>query len=117
VPAAAIQRASFGTFVYAIKPDDTATVRKVTLGVSEGDRVAVTEGVAPGERIVLEGVDGLQEGVPVEIVGTGHLPQSSPEGAAPAGRGQGQAPGPAGTPGAAPAPAGTRGAVQGGRGR
>lgn len=68
VPAAAIQRASFGTFVYVIKPDGKATIRKVTLGVSEGDRVAVTEGVAPGERIVLEGVDALQEGVAVEIV-------------------------------------------------
>jgi len=68
VPAAAIQRASFGTFVYVIKPDGKATIRKVTLGVSEGDRVAVTEGVAAGERIVLEGVDALQEGVAVEIV-------------------------------------------------
>ena len=75
VPAAAIQRASFGTFVYVIKPDNKATIRKVTLGVSEGDRVAVTEGVAPGERVVLEGVDALQEGVTVEVVDTGSVPQ------------------------------------------
>jgi membrane fusion protein, multidrug efflux system len=68
VPAATIQRASFGTFVYVIKPDGKATIRKVTLGVSEGDRVAVTDGVTAGERIVLEGVDALQEGVAVEIV-------------------------------------------------
>ena len=71
VPAATIQRASFGTFVYVIKPDGKATIRKVTLGVSEGERVAITEGVAPGERIVLEGVDALEEGAAVEIVGTG----------------------------------------------
>src|SRR5690606_1836679 len=32
VPAATIQRASFGTFVYVIKDDDTATVRQVALG-------------------------------------------------------------------------------------
>jgi len=69
VPAATIQRASFGTFVYAIKEDGTATVRPVTLGPAEGDRVAVTEGVAPGERIVLEGVDALREGIAVEVVG------------------------------------------------
>jgi multidrug efflux system membrane fusion protein len=74
VPAAAIQRASFGTFVYVIKPDNKATIRKVTLGVSEGDRVAVTEGVAPGERVVLEGVDALQEGITVEVVDTGSVP-------------------------------------------
>jgi multidrug efflux system membrane fusion protein len=97
VPAAAIQRASFGTFVYVIKPDGKATIRKVTLGVSEGDRVAVTEGVAPGERIVLEGVDALQEGVAVEIVGTGPVPQPSTDLPTPAQRGRGQAPAGAGT--------------------
>jgi multidrug efflux system membrane fusion protein len=77
VPAAAIQRASFGTFVYVIKPDGKATIRKVTLGVSEGERVAITEGVAPGDRIVLEGVDALEEGVAVEIVGRGPIAQPS----------------------------------------
>jgi multidrug efflux system membrane fusion protein len=76
VPSAAIQRASFGTFVYVIKPDNKATIRKVTLGVSEGERVAITEGVTPGERIVLEGVDALQEGVAVQIVAT--RPQPAP---------------------------------------
>jgi len=70
VPSATIQRASFGTFVYVIKPDGKATIRKVVLGAAEGDRVAITEGVEPGERVVLEGVDALQEGTTVEIVGT-----------------------------------------------
>jgi len=98
VPAAAIQRASFGTFVYVIKPDGKATIRKVTLGVSEGERVAVTEGIAPGERVVLEGVDALQEGVTVEIVGTGPMPQPSTEVPTPAQRGRGQTPAGGGAP-------------------
>ena len=68
VPSATIQRASFGTFVYAIKDDGKATVRRVTLGPTEGERVAITEGVAPGERIVLEGVDALREGIAVEVM-------------------------------------------------
>jgi multidrug efflux system membrane fusion protein len=68
VPSATIQRASFGTFVYAITGDNKATVRRVTLGPSEGERVAVTEGLAPGDRVVLEGVDALREGVTVEVV-------------------------------------------------
>lgn len=68
VPSATIQRASFGTFVYVIKPDNTATIRKVVLGAAEGERVAVTEGLEPGERVVLEGVDALREGIGVEIV-------------------------------------------------
>ncbi|BCS32027.1 multidrug transporter [Luteitalea sp. TBR-22] len=71
VPSATIQRASFGTFVYVIKPDGKATIRKVVLGAAEGERIAVTEGLQPGERVVLEGVDALQEGTTVEIVGTG----------------------------------------------
>jgi membrane fusion protein, multidrug efflux system len=74
VPSAAIQRASFGTFVYAIKDDGTATVRRVTLGPTEGERVAITEGIAPGERIVLEGVDALREGIEVEVIGTSTEP-------------------------------------------
>ena len=108
VPAATIQRASFGTFVYVIKPDGKATIRKVTLGVSEGERVAVTEGVAPGERIVLEGVDALQEGVAVEIVGyrSAAAAVDRGSGARPAWAG-------AGTGGAPAAPA----ATQPGRGR
>ena len=92
VPSATIQRASFGTFVYVIKPDGKATIRKVVLGASEGDRVAITEGIEPGERVVLEGVDALQEGTTVEIV------NSSAPGGAPS-TVQGAAPG---TPGATP---------------
>jgi multidrug efflux system membrane fusion protein len=111
VPAATIQRASFGTFVYVIKPDGKATIRKVTLGVSEGDRVAVTEGVSPGEQIVLEGVDALQEGVTVEIVGTGAIPEPSTEVPVPAGRGRGRGQSPTSKPDGATAPA------QPGRGR
>jgi multidrug efflux system membrane fusion protein len=100
VPAATIQRASFGTFVYVVKPDGKATIRKVTLGVTEGERVAIAEGVAPGERVVLEGVDALEEGVEVEVVGTGSVPQPSAEVPTPRGRqGRGQAPGEPPAPG------------------
>ena len=69
VPSATIQRASFGTFVYAITDDSKATVRRVTLGPAEGERVAITEGLKPGDRVVLEGVDALREGIAVEVVG------------------------------------------------
>jgi multidrug efflux system membrane fusion protein len=119
IPAAAVQRASFGTFVYVIKPDNRATIRKVSLGATEGERVAVTEGVAPGERIVLEGVDSLEEGIEVEVVGTGAAPPPSTDVPAPRQRGnrgaRGGSAGPGGSPGSG-APAGA-GAPQPGRGR
>ena len=119
VPSATIQRASFGTFVYVVKPDGKATIRKVTLGAAEGDRVAVTEGVQAGERVVLEGVDSLQEGVTVEVIGQGPAPPPSSEPPAPRQRrnrqgagGPGGA-GPAGTaPGGAPATGSQPGAGQ-----
>jgi multidrug efflux system membrane fusion protein len=75
VPSATIQRASFGTFVYALSADGKATVRRVTLGPAEADRVAITEGLAVGERVVIEGVDALKEGVQVEVIdGTAGAP-------------------------------------------
>jgi multidrug efflux system membrane fusion protein len=68
IPAAAVQRASFGTFVYVVKPDATVTIARVTLGPQEGDQVAVAQGLEVGARVVIEGVDNLTEGARVEVV-------------------------------------------------
>lgn len=81
IPTAAVQRASFGTFVYVVQPDSTVTIRRISLGPSQGDRVAVTSGLTPDEQIVLEGVDELTEGAKIELIGDGEPPAraSSPE--------------------------------------
>jgi multidrug efflux system membrane fusion protein len=71
IPSAAVQRASFGTFVYVIQPDDTVTIRRVALGPAQDTRVSITDGLQPGERIVLEGVDDLTEGARVEVITNG----------------------------------------------
>lgn len=68
IPTAAVQRASFGTFVYVVQPDNTVSISKITLGPTQGDRVAVASGVEPGARVVVEGVDELTDGARVEIV-------------------------------------------------
>ena len=65
VPAAAIQRSPQGTFVYVVKDDSTVEIRKVVLGPSEGDEVAIESGLAPGEVVVIEGVDRVQRGIKV----------------------------------------------------
>jgi multidrug efflux system membrane fusion protein len=106
IPAAAVQRAAFGAFVYAVKPDNTVTIQRLTLGPTENERVAVSSGLEPGTKIVLEGVDDLTEGRTVEIVPEGGAPaRPRPAGA---GRGQG---------GRGPGGSGGRGAGgQGGRG-
>ena len=65
VPAAAIQRSPQGTFVYVVKDDTTVEMRNVVVGPSEGDEVAIDSGLAPGEVVVIEGVDKLQRGMKV----------------------------------------------------
>jgi multidrug efflux system membrane fusion protein len=62
VPTPAIQRNAQGAFVYLIRPDQTATVRSVTVGVTDGNDTAV-QGIEPGEVVASNGFDKLQEGV------------------------------------------------------
>jgi membrane fusion protein, multidrug efflux system len=65
VPTAAIQRSPRSTFVYVVKDDSAVESRNVTVGPGEGDDVAVTNGLSPGEVVVIEGVDRLQQGTKV----------------------------------------------------
>jgi membrane fusion protein, multidrug efflux system len=67
ISTAGIQRGVPGTFVYLINADNTVTVRPVQLGVTDGDRVEVRSGLAPGDRIVIDGADKLREGAKIII--------------------------------------------------
>jgi multidrug efflux system membrane fusion protein len=69
VPAAAIQRGPQGTYVFAIKPDKTAEMRTVTVSFNQGNFVAISQGLNPGEMVVTDGQDKLQPGTHVEIRG------------------------------------------------
>ena len=62
VPDAAIQRGAPGTFVYLVKPDNTVAAQPVTLGPSDGQNVAVTKGLEPGQQVVVDGADRLKDG-------------------------------------------------------
>jgi multidrug efflux system membrane fusion protein len=89
IPSAAVQRTTTTTYVYLVKEDSTVTVRQIVGGVTEGEDMEIVSGLAPGDEVVMSGVDRLNEGskVTVQIIGQG-------------GRGQGQA-----TGGASGAPA------------
>jgi multidrug efflux system membrane fusion protein len=65
VPSAAVQRSPQGTFVYVVKDDSTVEMRNIVLGPTEGDDVTIDKGLAPGEVVVIEGVDKLQRGMKV----------------------------------------------------
>jgi multidrug efflux system membrane fusion protein len=73
IPNAAVRRGApngvVSTFVYVVNADRTVAVRPVTLGVVDGERVAVTQGLAVGEMVVTEGGDRLRDGAQVELPG------------------------------------------------
>jgi multidrug efflux system membrane fusion protein len=92
VPSAAIQRGAPGTFVYVVKPDNTVTAQPVTLGPDDGEKVAVTKGLEPGQVVVTDGADRLKEGAKVTVTES-----SSKPAAAQSGQQQDQAPGQAPT--------------------
>jgi multidrug efflux system membrane fusion protein len=67
IPTSAIERGQQGSFVYVVQPDSTVASRPVTLGTTEGERVAVVSGLAVGERVVVDGADKLKEGMQVIV--------------------------------------------------
>ncbi|WP_244628841.1 MdtA/MuxA family multidrug efflux RND transporter periplasmic adaptor subunit [Methylocella tundrae] len=66
-PVTAIQRGAPGTYVYLIGSDNKVSVRKIELGPQENGNVAVTSGLAPGDRVVVDGADRLREGASVFV--------------------------------------------------
>jgi multidrug efflux system membrane fusion protein len=96
-PIASIQRGQPGTFVYLVNPDSTVSVRKVTLGVTNGEHVEILSGLNPGDRVVTDGADKLRDGAHINLQQDGQTqaPAQTPP--------QASTPAPAGT--APPSPA------------
>ncbi|CAM4040484.1 Multidrug resistance protein MdtA [Pseudomonas reidholzensis] len=67
-PAAAIQFGNDGTFAYVVNADNKVSVRKLKVGASDGQNSVILEGLAAGDRLVLEGTDRLREGTAVDVV-------------------------------------------------
>jgi membrane fusion protein, multidrug efflux system len=67
MPTAGIQRGVPGTFVYLVNDDSTVSVRKVELGITDGNRVEVRSGLAVDDRIVVDGADKLRDGAKINI--------------------------------------------------
>jgi membrane fusion protein, multidrug efflux system len=110
IPSAAVQRGAQGTFVYVVQPDRTVNVRPVKLGPAQGERVAVTEGVTPGEALVVDGADKLRDGARVV------LPGDTPAAAGDPGKGDGKGKG-KGRKDSSAGNAGTGGGIDAGKGQ
>ena len=67
-PTAAIQYGTNGSFVYAMDGDNKVKIRTIKVGATDGDVTVIEDGLAPGDRVVLEGTDRLRDGGAVEVV-------------------------------------------------
>lgn len=76
VPNAAVQRGPQGNFVYAVRPDKTVEARPVNVSLTQGNLAGIASGVSPGELVVTDGQDKLQNNSKVEFqsVGAGSPP-------------------------------------------
>jgi len=66
VPPAAIQRGPQGTFVYVVNSGNTVSLRQVTVDTTEGNQTGLSAGLQPGETVVTDGMDKLQDGAKVD---------------------------------------------------
>jgi multidrug efflux system membrane fusion protein len=67
IPAAAVQRSSQGSFVYIVKPDQTADMRMVKVSAAQSGIAAIESGLNPGELVVVDGTDKLRQGSRVSV--------------------------------------------------
>ena len=77
VPVPAIQRGPQGTYVYAVGQGNVVNIRSVTIAQTTGDLAGLSAGLKPGEVVVTDGQDKLQDGSKI-------VPNSSSTGDAPA---------------------------------
>ena len=67
IPAVGIQRGPTGTFVYLVRDDGTVTVRAVKVGMTQGNDISIQDGLAQGDRVVVDGAEKLTEGMKVTL--------------------------------------------------
>jgi multidrug efflux system membrane fusion protein len=66
IPSTAVQRGPQGVFAYVVKTDSTVEARTLHIGQHTDGRTIVTEGLRPGERVVVSNQYQLQPGALVK---------------------------------------------------
>jgi multidrug efflux system membrane fusion protein len=67
IPTAAVQLGPQGPYVYVANSDGSASMRQIAQGQTEANNVQVTSGLAPGEQVITDGQDKLQEGSKIQV--------------------------------------------------
>ena len=68
IPAIAVQTGQQGSFVYALKPNNTVEIRPVTVGRTFGDKVVIEKGLGASDTVVTDGFLVLFPGATVRVV-------------------------------------------------
>ncbi len=94
VPTTAILRGSQGVYVFSVATDGTVKIRIITVAETNGNITGISAGLNPGEVVVTDGQDKLQDGSKVEArpasgakssaVSPADSPFASPTGGGPA---------------------------------
>jgi membrane fusion protein, multidrug efflux system len=71
VPTAAVLTGAPGDYVYLVNANNTVSVRKVTLGPSDGKNTAILSGLSPGDKVVTDGTDRLSNGAKISAEANG----------------------------------------------
>jgi multidrug efflux system membrane fusion protein len=67
VPSGAIRYGMPGPYVYRVRGDDTVAIQVVAVDASHDGRTVVREGLSSGDRVVVDGIDRLSDGIRVAI--------------------------------------------------
>lgn len=80
VPERALVELQGKTFLWIIAPDGKASQRAVKTGETNGSNTLILEGLKPGERVVIEGLQKVREGLPVTAMTSAQMAalQSAP---------------------------------------
>jgi len=65
VPTVALQTGQKGTYVFAVGADGKASMKAVTVAMSNDRQTAIASGLDAGEKVVVEGQGRLKDGTPV----------------------------------------------------
>jgi membrane fusion protein, multidrug efflux system len=65
VPQISIQNSPQGSFVYVVGKDKKAHIRKIKSNFTQDSQAVIVSGISAGEKVVIDGIDKLKDGVKV----------------------------------------------------
>jgi multidrug efflux system membrane fusion protein len=93
VPASTVQRGPNGAYVFVIKEDQSVELRPVKVGQIDNSEALIVEGLAAGEKVVVDGQYKLQAGAKIAVSPTASKGPGGHGDAPPQGSGEGHKPG------------------------